>query len=187
MINLYYETELGKLYNGDSLKVMKSFPDNYFSTIITDPPYGLFFMGKNWDKGIPGIPFWKEALRICKPGTFLFAFGGTRTHHRLMCFIEDAGWEIRDCAMWLYGSGFPKSHNISKAIDKAKGRKREIIEKIRIKGGGTEHINRGNLDQEFRPGDYQKGENVLDITIPASKEAEFWEMSSQLRIKAVPR
>jgi len=90
---------------------MKSYEDNTFSSIVTDPPYGLSFMGKDWDHGIPGVPYWEEALRICKPGSFMLAFGGTRTYHRLVCAIEDAGWEIRDCIMYMYGSGFPKSHN----------------------------------------------------------------------------
>jgi site-specific DNA-methyltransferase (adenine-specific) len=76
--------------------------------IVTDPPYGLSFMGKEWDHGVPGVPFWTEALRVAKPGAHLVAFGGTRTHHRLACAIEDAGWEIRDCLMWLHGQGFPK-------------------------------------------------------------------------------
>lgn len=96
---------------GDCLEVMKGMEDNSISSIVTDPPYGLKFMGKDWDHGIPGIPYWEEALRISKPGSFLLAFGGTRTYHRLACAIEDAGWEIRDCIQWLYGSGFPKSHN----------------------------------------------------------------------------
>ena len=92
--------------------------DNVVDAIVTDPPYGLKFMGKEWDHGIPGIDFWLEGLRVCKPGAHLLAFGGTRTFHRLTCAIEDAGWEIRDCVMWLYGSGFPKSLDVSKAIDK---------------------------------------------------------------------
>lgn len=100
---------------------MAQWPENFIDSIITDPPYGLSFMGKDWDHGIPGPHFWSEALRIAKPGALLLAFGGTRTYHRLAVAIEDAGWEIRDCLMWLYGSGFPKSLDISKAIDKAKG------------------------------------------------------------------
>lgn len=80
--------------------------------IVTDPPYGLSFMGKDWDHGVPGVEFWTEAMRVAKPGTHLLAFGGTRTYHRLAVAIEDAGWEIRDCIMWVYGSGFPKSHNL---------------------------------------------------------------------------
>lgn len=82
------------------------------SAVVTDPPYGLDFMGKDWDHGVPGIPFWEEAMRVALPGAHLLAFGGTRTHHRLVCAIEDAGWEIRDCLKWVYGSGFPKSHNL---------------------------------------------------------------------------
>jgi len=95
--------------------------------IVSDPPYGLGFMGKEWDHGVPGEPFWAEALRVAKPGAHLVAFGGSRTFHRLTCAIEDAGWEVRDCLMWIYGSGFPKSLNVSKAIDKAAGAKREVI------------------------------------------------------------
>ena len=86
---------------------------NSVDAIVTDPPYGLEFMGKGWDHGVPGVPFWTEALRVLKPGGHLLAFGGTRTHHRLMVAIEDAGFEIRDCLMWLFGSGFPKSHNLN--------------------------------------------------------------------------
>ena len=96
---------------GDCLEVVKTFPDNHFSAVVTDPPYGLNFMDKKWDHGIPGTEIWAECLRVCKPGGFLLAFGGTRTYHSLTCAIEDAGWEIRDCLMWIYGSGFPKSHN----------------------------------------------------------------------------
>jgi DNA modification methylase len=98
-----------QLYTGDSLLVAKDMADNSIDTIITDPPYGLKFMGKEWDHGVPGVEFWKEFLRVAKPGAFLFAFGGTRTFHRLTVAIEDAGWEIRDCVMWLTGQGFPKS------------------------------------------------------------------------------
>jgi hypothetical protein len=97
---------------------------NSVDAIVTDPPYGLSFMGKGWDKGVPGVEFWVEALRVAKPGAHLLAFGGTRMVHRLAVAIEDAGWEIRDRIHWVYGSGFPKSHNVSKAIDKAAGAER---------------------------------------------------------------
>ena len=99
------------IIHGDCLEIMRTMAENSIDCILTDPPYGLSFMGKDWDHGIPGKHFWFEALRICKPGAHLLAFGGTRTYHRLTCAIEDAGWEIRDCLIWLYGSGFPKSHN----------------------------------------------------------------------------
>jgi len=85
-------------------------------------------MGKDWDKGVPGIHFWKEMLRVLKPGGFLLSFGGTRTYHRMVVNIEDAGFEIRDCIQWLYGSGFPKSLNIGKQIDKMQGNEREVLE-----------------------------------------------------------
>ncbi len=99
------------IVNADCLDWMREQQDNSIDFIVTDPPYGLKFMGKKWDNGIPGVGFWSEMLRVCKPGSMLAAFGGTRTFHRLTCAIEDAGWEIRDCICWLYGSGFPKSHN----------------------------------------------------------------------------
>jgi DNA modification methylase len=87
-------------------------------SVVTDPPYGLSFMGKEWDHGVPGVEFWLEAFRVLKPGAHLVAFGGTRTFHRLAVAIEDAGFQIRDCLSWIYGSGFPKSLDISKAIDR---------------------------------------------------------------------
>lgn len=111
------------LFFGDCRDILKEFPDNSVDAIVTDPPYELAFMGKKWDSS--GIAFqvevWREALRIAKPGAHILAFGSTRTHHRLMCAIEDAGWEIRDCLGWIYGSGFPKSLDVSKAIDKLLG------------------------------------------------------------------
>ena len=102
---------INKLHHGDCLEVMPTLDADSVDAIISDPPYGLSFMGKAWDHGVPGEVFWREALRVAKPGAHLLAFGGTRTFHRLTVAIEDAGWEIRDCVMWVYGSGFPKSHN----------------------------------------------------------------------------
>lgn len=110
---------------GNALEVLPTLAACSVDAVVTDPPYGLSFMGKDWDHGIPGEAFWREALRVAKPGAHLLAFGGTRTFHRLTCAIEDAGWEIRDCLMWVYGSGFPKSLDVSKAIDKAAGATRE--------------------------------------------------------------
>jgi len=164
-----------ELLLGDCRDVMADMAANSVDTIITDPPYGLEFMGKEWDHGIPGRHFWELALRVAKPGAILMAFGGTRTWHRLACAIEDAGWEIRDCLGWLYGSGFPKSLDVSKAIDKAAGAEREVIEQVRVKGGGMEHVNRTNAaTHDYRPDGYQKGENVLDITAPATDAARQW-------------
>ena len=116
---------MDEIYNCDCIEGMRGLPDDSVDAIVTDPPYGLSFMGKDWDHGVPGEQFWVEALRVAKPGAHLLAFGGTRTYHRLACAIEDAGWEIRDCLGWLYGSGFPKSMDVSKAIDKSLGAERE--------------------------------------------------------------
>ena len=100
-----------RIINGDCREVMATLNAASVDAIVTDPPYGLSFMGKGWDHGVPGAEFWKEALRVAKPGAYLLAFGGTRTYHRLVVAIEDAGWEVRDQIGWAFGSGFPKSHN----------------------------------------------------------------------------
>ncbi len=100
------------LHVGDCREVMRAMEADSFHAIATDPPYGFGFMGRDWDHGVPGVEFWREALRVAKPGAHLVAFGGPRTYHRVACAIEDAGWEIRDCLHWLFGSGFPKSHNL---------------------------------------------------------------------------
>jgi DNA modification methylase len=108
---------MDRLIHGDCLPAMRELPSCSVDAIVTDPPYGLEFLGKDWDYGVPGPVYWQEALRVAKPGAHLLAFGGTRTFHRLACNIEDAGWEIRDCLLWLY-SGFPKGTNLEKAISK---------------------------------------------------------------------
>lgn len=110
------------LFNGNCIEIMDLFlGDNSIDAVVTDPPYGLKFMGKKWDYDVPSIDVWREILRILKPGGHVLSFGGTRTYHRMVVNIEDAGFEIRDQIQWLYGSGFPKSHNISKGIDKKFG------------------------------------------------------------------
>ncbi len=157
--------ETNKIINGDCVEKLKELPDNSVDAVITDPPYGLEFMGKDWDKfkeghniaggdtgkdtpyarSKPAPSFYQlgnkdmnnfqqftfnwatEVLRVLKPGGYLLSFGGTRTYHRMACGIEDAGFEIRDCIMWLYGSGFPKSLNIGKQIDKMQGNEREVV------------------------------------------------------------
>lgn len=115
--------ETDNIFKGDCVSVVKSWPDNFFDSCVTDPPYELGFMGKKWDNtGIAyNVDLWKEVLRVLKPGGHLIAFGGTRTYHRMACAIEDAGFKIRDQLQWLYGSGFPKSLDVSKAIDKQSG------------------------------------------------------------------
>jgi site-specific DNA-methyltransferase (adenine-specific) len=110
-----------ELHQGDCLDVLKTLADCSVDAIVTDPPYGLSFMGKRWDYDVPSVDIWAECLRVLKPGGHLLAFAGTRTQHRMAVRIEDAGFEIRDMIAWVYGSGFPKSLDISKAIDKAAG------------------------------------------------------------------
>jgi DNA modification methylase len=100
------------LLHGDCLEVLRGMPDNSVDSVVTDPPYGLSFMGKRWDYDVPSEDVWRECLRVLKPGGYLLAFAGTRTQHRMAVRIEDAGFEIRDMIAWVYGSGFPKSHNL---------------------------------------------------------------------------
>lgn len=109
------------LHLGDCLDSIRAMPDNSVDAIVTDPPYGLSFMGKRWDYDVPSVDVWAECLRVLKPGGHLLAFAGTRTQHRMVVRIEDAGFEIRDMIAWVYGSGFPKSLDVSKAIDKRGG------------------------------------------------------------------
>lgn len=119
------------IHLGDCLEVMKTMEAWSVDTIITDPPYGLSFMGKEWDYDIPSVEIWKECLRVLRPGGTALIFAGNRTYHRMACNVEDAGFIIKDCIMWLYGSGFPKAADISKQLDKRKGKQRNIGVKVR--------------------------------------------------------
>jgi DNA modification methylase len=116
-----------KLMLGNNIDKLKELPDNFVDSIVTDPPYGISFMNKKWDYDVPSVEFWKEVYRVLKPGGHILSFGGTRTYHRMVVNIEDAGFEIRDQIMWVYGSGFPKSLNIGKEVDKKLGNEREVI------------------------------------------------------------
>jgi site-specific DNA-methyltransferase (adenine-specific) len=115
------------LHHGDCLEILRGMPDASVDAVVTDPPYGLSFMGKRWDYDVPAAEVWTECLRVLKPGGHLLAFAGTRTQHRMAVRIEDAGFEIRDMIAWVYGSGFPKSLDVSKAIDKAAGAERSVV------------------------------------------------------------
>ena len=116
-----------QLLLGDCLKLLKTLPDCSVDAVVTDPPYGLKFMGRSWDYAIPGVEIWAECLRVLKPGGHLLSFSGTRTYHRMAVAIEDAEFEIRDMIEWVYGSGFPKSLNIGKKVDQLQGNEREKI------------------------------------------------------------
>jgi site-specific DNA-methyltransferase (adenine-specific) len=163
-----------RILTGDCREHMAAMEAGTIDAIVTDPPYGLEFMGKDWDDGIPGKHFWELALIVAKPGAHLLAFGGTRTHHRLACAIEDAGWEIRDCLMWLYGSGFPKSLDVSKAIDKAAGAEREVVGTGRgITGNATRNHTGLHSDDKYEwP---SAGDGTFPITAPATDLARQWE------------
>jgi DNA modification methylase len=162
------DIELGgmcvKVFNDDCLNVLREMPDNSVDSIVTDPPYGISFMAKKWDYDVPSVEVWKEALRVLKPGGHALIACGTRTQHRMVCNIEDAGFEIRDVVSWIYGSGFPKSLNISKAIDKAAGVEREVIHS---KTGAKPGTHGGS-------GQYGHGED-RSITAPATDEAKQWD------------
>ena len=157
------------LHPGDCLATLRGLPDDHFDSVVTDPPYALVsiakrfgkpgaapasgvygraaagFMGKAWDTGQTAfaVEFWTEVFRVLKPGGHVVAFGGTRSYHRLACAIEDAGFEIRDQRAWVDGTGFPKSHDVSKGIDKAAGAERTVS--MGVKPGHEGFANRGNM------------------------------------------
>jgi site-specific DNA-methyltransferase (adenine-specific) len=159
---------------GDIHQVLSSEPANSFDGCLTDPPYGLKFMGKDWDHGIPSSETWREVLRVLKPGAFLLAFGGTRTHHRLMVAIEDAGFELRDCLMWIFGSGFPKGLDIGKALDKQAGAQRKIVgPRVYADGTPGHFANSDKYAQDSCTRGKQMGETKLD-SLPATDAAKLW-------------
>lgn len=136
-----------RLLHGSNLDVLPTIDSDSIDAIVTDPPYELGFMGKKWDaSGIAyNVDLWRECLRVLKPGGHLLAFGGTRTYHRMTCAIENAGFEIRDCIQWIYGSGFPKSHNVANAIDKKMGmpnRGKAIPVASSFQASDTEQVNK---------------------------------------------
>jgi site-specific DNA-methyltransferase (adenine-specific) len=178
------ETQLQKkeyrLECGNSKELLKTLESNSIDSIVTDPPYELGFMGKKWDNtGIAyDVELWAECLRVLKHGGHLLAFSGSRTYHRMAVAIEDAGFDIRDQIQWVYGSGFPKSHNISKAIDKMAGAEREVV--------GTHNAHRdgsirkqtiyAGIANEGKAGlAGKKGGGLTDITAPATDAAKKWD------------
>jgi site-specific DNA-methyltransferase (adenine-specific) len=166
----YRKTDNYTLYLADAWEVLDSLPENSIDAVVTDPPYEIGFMNKGWDN--TGVAFnrttWEKVLRVLKPGGHILAFNHSRTFHRMAVAIEDAGFEIRDTIMWLYGSGFPKSHDISKAIDRQAGAEREVvgISNNAIAGGTGKH---NGVDNSYG---YKE---EFDITAPATEEAKQWE------------
>ena len=160
------------LHVGDCRDVMRAMEPESIDSIVSDPPYGLSFMGKGWDHGVPGVEFWELALRVAKPGCHLLAFGGTRTYHRLACAVEDAGWEVRDCLGWMYGSGFPKSHDVSKAIDRETGAQREVVGSKLGQPGYSLAQHKG---RDVYAGDWTNPAAECAITAPATDSARQWQ------------
>ena len=148
--------------------------DNSVDSIITDPPYGISFMNKSWDYSIPTIDIWKECLRLLKPGGHLLSFAATRTQHRMAVKIEDAGFEIRDMIAWVYGSGMPKSTDISKAIDKAAGVERKVIGRyIRPDGRTYRNYEQSKAGKSGRVTSFDVDPS-RPITAPATEDAKKW-------------
>ena len=146
---------MNQVIHGDCLETLKTLEDNSIDSIVTDPPYGLSFMGKKWDYDVPNTEIWQECLRVLKPGGYLLAFAGTRTQHRMAVRIEDAGFEIRDMIAWVYASGFPKSLNIGKAVDKLQGNEREELGDM--KPAGFKTAASGYTDTKAWSGKVSKG------------------------------
>jgi site-specific DNA-methyltransferase (adenine-specific) len=151
---------------------------NTIDAVVTDPPYGLKFMGLRWDCQVPGVDVWAALLAACKPGAHMLAFGGTRTFHRLAVAIEDAGWELRDTVMWVYGSGFPKSMDVSKAIDRAAGKKRRLGAK-KVSADGTIHHEAPGRRHEGYQRPWQSDPAAVArntcVSYPATAAAKRWQ------------
>lgn len=168
-----------KLLKGNNLELLKTLEPNSVDSVVTDAPYGLSFMNKKWDYDVPSVEFWTEVYRVLKPGGHILCFGGTRTYHRMVVNIEDAGFEIRDCIQWIYGSGFPKSLNVGKAVDKLEGNEREYLGE---KTGGAYSDGTNNLginrasstgEGDGRKTPQTRGEDFGKIT-KGNSEYEGW-------------
>jgi hypothetical protein len=173
MTEPYWSDGTTSLYLGKVEHVLPTLPDASVDAIVTDPPYELGFMGKTWDaSGVAYDPaMWAECLRILKPGGHLVAFGGTRTYHRMVCAIEDAGFEIRDSMHWIYGQGFPKSMDVSKAIDKAAGAEREVVGP-RMRLGDKKPYPHNSEDHDGAVFG-ERGARIA--TAPTTEDAQRWE------------
>jgi len=164
---------INQVLHGDCLEKLKDLSDNSVDAVVTDPPYGLSFMGKKWDYDVPSEAIWWECLRVLKPGGYLLAFAGTRTQHRMAVRIEDAGFEIRDMIAWVYGSGFPKSLNIGKSIDELQGNERENLG-VSNNGSGASSIKLENHEKGDTGIGYMDGSGKSFNITKGDSEWEGW-------------
>ena len=167
-----------KLILGDCLEKLKELPDNSVDSVVTDPPYGLKFMSKKWDYDVPSVEVWKECLRILKPGGHLLSFSGSRTYHRMAVRIEDAGFEIRDQIMWVYGSGFPKGYNIGKGVEgKLMTGNSNTTNFKNLDGDVTETsggYNKASLESGYRDKEYVKTKIDVNYQTEEGKKWDGW-------------
>jgi len=167
-----------KLLLGDCLDKLKELEANSIDSIVTDPPYGLAFMGKKWDYDVPSTQIWEECMRVLKPGGHLLSFAGSRTYHRMAVRIEDAGFEIRDQIMWIYGSGFPKSLNLGKSLEsklvngssRYSGNKMETDGDVDIPGSQWQEA----ADRTMADGEGAWSGKSVKVENPIAKEWEGW-------------
>jgi len=184
MGELYHADERVTVWHGDCIEVMRGMADASVDSIVTDPPYGLGFMGKAWDDLPPGEDWARECLRVLKPGGHLLAFGGSRTWHRLAVAVEDAGFEIRDSIAWLYGSGFPKSLDVSKAIDRVRTEDRAPVEAVRSwlnsqrVAAGYSH---DAVNKHFGHASNGGGSSSAWMTNPTSRSLPTWDQWQELK------
>jgi len=163
-----------QIINGDNRAVLKTFPDNHFDSVVTDPPYGIDFLGKSWDANTGALETYQECLRVLKPGGHILAFSAARTYHHLAITLEQAGFEIRDQIMWIYSSGFPKSQDVGKSIQRSLGVKETKASKgmnayaeVKDKKGKEKWMNPGNITTD----DYPEKKDTVVCTDP---EAQAW-------------
>ncbi len=170
-MSAHWQNERATLYCGDCLEVMRALPSSSVHAIITDPPYGIAFRGLRWDCDVPPIEVWRECLRLLKPGGHLLSFGGTRTYHRMVARIEDAGFEVRDMIAWVYATGFPKGGRVDTHIDRQLGRQRR---KVPARGVGIRPTTARVYGDRPCHERVRSGEHYVDADEPISDEARRW-------------
>jgi DNA modification methylase len=166
---------INQILHGDNIELMKQLEDNTIDAVVTDPPYGLSFMNKKWDYDVPKIEFWQAVYRVLKPGGHVLSFGGTRTYHRMVVNLEDAGFVIRDCVVYGFGSGFPKGVNIGKNLDKFIKTGNDSWNGTGDSSGGALGYSKLQHEQGYRPNDYsERHQTKYEITEEIAKKYEGW-------------